>query len=108
MATSLGRATLINVPNALTTLYTVPASTITSIISLYLSNKTGSTITVRVGIIPSGGSITYVGYDTPIPVGGSLNVINNKPIVITAGDVLQVFCSNGTACDAVASLLVQT
>jgi hypothetical protein len=51
-------------------------------------------------IVRSGGSPTVtIVKDAPVPVGGSLEVIENKPIVLEAGDKIQGAVTDGGASD---------
>ncbi len=91
--------------------YTAPASTTSLVISMILGNKTGSVVTVSVKVVRSGGATTLVIVkDAPIPVGGALDVIANKPIVLSTGDKIQAACTTGgaTAVDVTGSVLETT
>ena len=90
-----------SLPTSLTDLYTAPASTTTSILSLILANKAATPIDVDVRVVRSGGTPSlYIVKDAPVPVGGALEVIENKPIVLETGDKIQARVSNGGATDA--------
>lgn len=94
-----------------TTQYTVPALTTAALLSMILSNKTGAVVYVTVKIVRSGGATTLtVVKDAPIPVGGALEVVANKPIILSTGDVIKAACTTGgaSAVDVTGSVLETT
>ena len=77
--------------------YTVPASTTAQFTSIRVCNTTGTPATVRVFVVPSGGSAdqsTAITYDFEIPAKDFQELIQ-KPIILGAAGTLQV--QNGTA-----------
>lgn len=78
--------------------YTAPALTKSLILSMILSNKTAGVVAVTVKIIRTSGPVTLtVVKDAPIPPGGSLELIDNKPIILNAADKVQAACTTGGA-----------
>lgn len=85
----LGRSAPLAATN--TTLYTVPGATTTIVTSLMVCN-TGAATTIRVFVIPSGGSANVnnaIYYDVSIPAGDTL--ASNIAVVLEAGDFIQVY-----------------
>src|SRR5688572_20582097 len=98
-------------PTTDTDLYTAPASTTTTLLSVIFSNVGADQVTVSVKIVRSGGSPTiYVVKDAPIPVGGALDIIENKPIVLETGDKITGATTDGgaTDVDVVGSIMEMT
>lgn len=81
--------------------YTVPASTVTVVIGLYLCNKSASQQTVTVTI----GS-TNILYQVPIPANSSFSGLDGK-IIMTAGQAMTVTGSANSSVDAFVSVLEQ-
>jgi hypothetical protein len=66
--------------------------------AINLANKTAGVVAVSVKIVRTGGSPTVtVVKDAPIPPGSALEMIDNKPIVLSAGDKIQAACTTGGA-----------
>ena len=79
------------------TLYTVPSSTTTVVLGLMLCNVHTSQVTVDVQIVSDTSdtetnSTVFAVKDAPIPVGGTLSVLEGK-IVLNADDRIKVDCS---------------
>jgi hypothetical protein len=89
-----------SLPTTDTDLYTAPALTTTTILSTLFSNKSADVVNISAKIVRSGGSPTvYIVKDAPVPVGGSLEIIENKPIVLEAGDKITGAVTTGGASD---------
>lgn len=100
-----------DLPTTDTDLYTAPALTTTSILSAIFSNKTDGVVYIDVKIVRSGGTPTLTIVEgAPIPVGGALDIIENKPIILEAGDKLQGACTTGgaSAVDVIGSVMETT
>ena len=107
MADLLKGGAVANINNAAATdIYTAAAGTTASIISAVFSNKTLAEIKVNVDVVRGGVAYNWV-TNAPIPVGGALDVIENKPVVLMAGDKIRAQCSAASACDCNYSLLEQ-
>lgn len=101
----------VDLPTADTDLYTSPALTKAALLSVIFSNKTTGVVNVTVKIVRTGGApVSTVVKDAPIPVGGALDIIENKPIILSAGDKLQGACTTGgaSAVDVTGSVLEAT
>ena len=110
MATVFKGVSAVNVNNAaMATLYTAPAATTSSVTSAIFSNKSVASITMNVQVVRSGGAtITNIVTSAPIPVGGALDVIVNKPIVLNTGDYIQAQASAATSSDCTISVMEQS
>lgn len=98
MATStpklLGRSTPGAASN--TTAYTAPAVTKAIVSSIIVSNHSGAPDTIRIFVVPNGGSAATtndITYDLVIPAGNPL-AINAVP-AMEAGDFISVYALNG-------------
>lgn len=91
----------------ITTLYTCPASTETTIIGLNIANILSTSITVTVELYDGGGvTATRIVKDAIIPNGSSLVAVGgDQKIVMNATDILKVHASKDNSCDAVLSVL---
>ena len=85
-----------NVGTAASTLLT--ANTNDCIIGLRVCNVASSAINVSV-FITSGGNDYYLQKDTPLPVGGSLEVTGNSKINLQNGSVLKVQSDTASSVD---------
>jgi hypothetical protein len=110
MASAFKTATQANVGTSLSTVYTCPSNTTTTIIGLYLCNQSGGAIeasvefydassTTHVGIVSG---IEIPGQSTLAPIGGDAKV------VLEAGDALKVQSNIVNSVDVVLSYLEQT
>lgn len=110
MASAFKTATAVNVGTSLTSVYTCPSSTTTTIIGLYLCNQSGGAIeanvefydastTNHVGIVSQ---IEIPGQSTLAPIGGDAKV------VLEAGDIIKVQSNSASSIDVVLSYLEQT
>lgn len=109
MPTIFNRFSQADLPTSLTTVYTAPASTTTSVTLLTLANKSASSLTVDVKVVRSGGTPSlFLVKGAPVPVGGTLDVIDNKPVVLNTGDFIQALASLATSVDVVGSVMEQS
>jgi len=111
MANAFLSETDTGVGTSLASIYTVPASTETTIIGLSVSNIVTSQILVDVQLDGSGrtsGAVdaVYLVKGAPIPVGGSLVVVGgDQKVVLEPGDVLKVKSDTASSADVVLSHL---
>ena len=108
MADLLKGAAAANINNvAAVDVYTAAAGVTAPIISAVFSNKTGAEIKITVQTVRNG--VTYVWVsNAPIPAGGALDVIENKPVVLMPGEKLQAQCSAANSADCNYSMLEQS
>lgn len=111
MANAFLSETDTGVGTTLASIYTVPASTETTIIGLSISNIVSSQIVVDVQLDASGRTSgaedsVYLIKGAPIPVGGSLVVVGgDQKVVLEPGDVLKVKSDTASSADVVLSHL---
>jgi len=77
-----------------TTLYTVPDATVTTISSIVVANRTGSAITFRLSVHVAGASADdkqYLYYDKSVAANDSLTIVIG--ITLNQTDVLKVYAS---------------
>jgi hypothetical protein len=76
-----------------------------AIVSIRCVNKHTASINVTV-LVSSGGKDYFVIKDAPIPVGGSLELIDSgSKIVIQTGDVLKAYADTAIAADVLTSFV---
>ena len=110
MANTFKNSASQGVGTALTTIYTVPASTTSTLIGLSLANIIGSNITIDVTLTDTSAAVTsHLVKSAPVPVGSSLVVVGgDQKIVMETGDILKVVSSAVVSCDVILSLLETT
>jgi hypothetical protein len=77
-----------------TTLYTVPSETVTTISSIVVANRTGSAITFRLSVHVAGAGADdkqYLYYDKSVAANDSLTIVIG--ITLNQTDVLKVYAS---------------
>ena len=95
---------------SLTTIYTCPSSTTSTIIGLYLCNQSGGQVEATVEFYDSSASahigivhlVEIPGQSTLAPIGGDAKV------VLEAGDAIKVQSNTASSIDVVLSYLEQT
>lgn len=110
MATVFKTATAADIGTSLTTVYTCPSSTTSTIIGLYLANQSGGAIECTLQFYDSSSaahisllsSVEIPAQSTLAPVGGDAKV------VLEAGDALKVQSNVSSSIDVVLSYLEQT
>ena len=101
------------VGTALTTIYTVPASTTTIIIGCLLANIHASAqVKANVQIVTAAtsgenGDNVFLIKSVPVPFGSSLEIVEGK-IVMQAGDIIKVESDTAASIDVALSVLEQT
>jgi len=110
MATVFKTATAADIGTSLTTVYTCPAATTSTIIGLYLANQSGGSIECSLQFYDSSSAahisllsaVEIPAQSTLAPVGGDAKV------VLEAGDALKVQSNVSSSIDVVLSYLEQT
>ena len=77
------------------------------LLSVMLSNKTGTSADVDVYLETTGDDVYLIRY-APVPAGSSLEVISGSKIIMEATDKLRVRCATASAIDVSVSYLEQT
>jgi hypothetical protein len=73
-----------------------------------ISNKTGTSATVDVFLVPSSGDDVFLIRNAPVPAGSSLEIIAGSKIIMESNDVLRINSGTASALDASVSYLEQT
>ena len=110
MASAFKTATAADVGTSLTTVYTCPANTTSTIIGLYLCNQTGGQIESTCEFYDAS-QTNHIGLvnDSPIPSGSTLALAGgDAKIVLEAGDIIKVQSNVASSIDVVLSYLEQT
>jgi enoyl-[acyl-carrier-protein] reductase (NADH) len=82
----------------------VTANSDDALISIRCVNKHTSAVNVSVTITDSGATAYFVIKDAPVPVGGSLELIDSgSKIVMQNGDVLKAYADTASAVDVLVS-----
>ena len=82
-----------------TTVLTSPAATTCVIISLIVANTGATDTTVTVSATKSGGSVTNLIFQKPLPGNSNLTVLNsNNRLVLETGDLIKVTAAVATDC----------
>jgi hypothetical protein len=87
----------------------LPAGVATSLIliSVLISNKSGSNANVTVYLVTAAGDDTYLLKGAPVPSGSTLEMIQGSRIVLTASDVIRASSDTALALDVTISYLAQ-
>lgn len=94
--------------NAATNVITVSGGATLVILSILISNKTGSSALGNVYLSASAGDSVFLIKNAPIPAGSSLEMISGSKLILNAGDVLRASSDTASALDVLISYLQQT
>ena len=98
-----------DVTSSATTNVVTAGSTATLIIlSVLISNKTGSSANGNVYLLPSTGDAAFLIKNAPIPAGSSLEMISGSKVIMNGSDVLRASSDTASALDITVSYLSQT
>jgi hypothetical protein len=78
------------------------------LLSVLVSNKTGSSANVDVYLVTNTGDDVYLIRNAPVPAGSSLEIISGSKIIMESSDILRVRSDTASALDASVSYLEQT
>jgi hypothetical protein len=93
--------------SATTNIVTAGSTATLIILSVLVSNKTGSSANANVYLLPSSGDAVFLLKNAPVPAGSSLEMIQGSKIIIMANDVLRASSDTGSALDITVSYLLQ-
>jgi hypothetical protein len=94
--------------SATTNVLTVAGGATLVVLSILISNKTGSGVYVNVYLLPSSGDAVFLIKNAPIPAGSSLEIIAGNKVILTSGDVIRASSDTASAVDTTISYLQQT
>ena len=109
MASAFKTATAADVGTSLTSVYTCPANTTSTIIGLYLCNQSGGQIEGICQMYNTSASahISLI-HNSPIPSGSTLVLVGGDgKVVLEAGDIIKVQSNVASSIDVVLSYLEQ-
>jgi hypothetical protein len=104
MANTFKNALAKDVGTTAVSVYTAPSGKKSIAIELDVCNTTNSGVSVD-SYITSGGVNYYIVKNTPVPVGGSLQIIAGQKIVLSDGDILKVISNTAASIDVVSAIL---
>ena len=90
-----------------TNVLTAGGSATLVLLSILLSNKSGTSVDVDVFLVTTGDDV-YLVRNAPVPAGSSLELISGSKVIMESNDVLRVRCATATAVDVSISYLEQT
>ena len=90
-----------------TNIVTASGSSTLVLLSILLSNTSGSSVQVDVFLVTSGDNVHLI-KNAPVPAGSSLEIISGSKIIMQANDVLRIRAGTASAIDATVSYLDQT
>lgn len=106
MANTFRNALARNIGTSAVSVYTAPSAKNSICIELDVCNTTASGVTCDVYITKNTDSLNYyLVKSTPVPVGGSLQVVAGQKIVLSNGDILKVVSSVASSLDVVGAIL---
>ena len=91
-----------------TNVITVSGGATLILLSILISNKTGSSALGNVYLLPNSGDPAFLIKSAPIPAGSSLEMISGSKIIMNASDVLRASSDTASALDITVSYLQQT
>lgn len=96
------------VSNTTTNVLSAGATATIIVLSVLVSNKTGSSANVDVYLVTNTGDDVYLIRNAPVPAGSSLELISGNKVIMESSDVLRARSDTSTALDIAVSYLEQT
>lgn len=96
------------VSNSTTNVLNAGASATIIVLSVLVSNKTGTSSNVDVYLVTNTGDDVYLIRNAPVPAGSSLELISGNKVIMESSDVLRARSDTATALDIAVSYLEQT
>lgn len=78
------------------------------VLSILVSNKTGTSADVDLYLVTNTGDDVYILKNVPVPAGSTLDALDNSKLVMESSDVLHARCGTASALDISVSYLEQT
>ena len=91
-----------------TNILTAGASATHVLLSILVSNKTGTSADVDIYLVTNTGDDIYIIRNAHVPGGGCLEIISGSKIIMESSDVLRARADTATALDLSVSYLEQT
>ena len=96
------------VSNTTTNVLSAGATATLIVLSVLVSNKTGTSANVDVYLVTNTGDDVYLIRNAPVPAGSSLELISGNKVIMESSDVLRARSDTSTALDVAVSYLEQT
>ena len=96
------------ITDAATNVLTAGSSATLVLLSILVSNKTGTSADVDVFLVTNTGDDVYIIRNAPVPTGSSLEIISGSKIIMESSDVLRARASTASSLDISVSYLEQT
>lgn len=96
------------VSNTTTNVLSAGGSATVILLSVLISNKTGTSANCDVYLVTSTGDDVYLIRNAPVPSGSSLEIISGSKIIMESSDILRARSDTATALDISVSYLEQT
>ena len=96
------------ITNSGTNVLTAGSSATLVLLSILVSNKTGTSADVDVFLVTNTGDDVYIIRNAPVPAGGALEIISGSKIIMESSDVLRARADTASALDISISYLEQT
>lgn len=94
--------------SATTNVLSVTAGATLIVLSVLISNKSGSSANGDVYLIPSSGDAVFLIKNAPVPAGSSLEIISGNKIILNSSDTLRARSDTASSLDITISYLQQT
>jgi hypothetical protein len=96
------------VSNTTTNVLSAGATATIIVLSVLVSNKTGTSSNVDVYLVTNTGDDVYLIRNAPVPAGSSLELISGNKVIMESSDILRARSDTSTALDIAVSYLEQT
>jgi uncharacterized Zn ribbon protein len=96
------------ITDAATNVLTAGSSATLVLLSILVSNKTGTSADVDVFLVTNTGDDVYIIRNAPVPTGSSLEIISGSKIIMESSDVLRARAGTASSLDISVSYLEQT
>jgi len=96
------------ITDSATNVLTAGSSATLVLLSILVSNKTGTSADVDVFLVTNTGDDVYIIRNAPVPTGSSLEIISGSKIIMESSDVLRARAGTASALDISVSYLEQT
>ncbi len=96
------------VSNSTTNFLTAGSTATLIVLSVLVSNKTGTSANLDVYLVTNTGDDVYLIRNAPVPAGSSLELISGNKVILESNDVLRARSDTSTALDIAVSYLEQT
>jgi len=96
------------VSNTTTNVLSAGATATIIVLSVLVSNKTGTSSNVDVYLVTNTGDDVYLIRNAPVPAGSSLELISGNKVIMESSDVLRARSDTSAALDIAVSFLEQT